>query len=132
MRGAVLKTSQVPELVDWLNLVAERIDQQWERQGDEFLRTFGDAPDDNDPDVMRQRRIDHLVLNEKLAAHITEVVDLAMRAEDIHEATDSIAALLGVDTMTVQVHLLRFSLFGLTRASRAAQTKQLQELRDQP
>lgn len=31
----VLKTSQIPELIDCLNLVAERIDQQWERQGDE-------------------------------------------------------------------------------------------------
>jgi len=62
--GAVLKFSQIPELVDCLNLVATRIDQQWERDGEEY---FGDAPDDNDPEVIRQRRIDQPVLNEKIA-----------------------------------------------------------------
>jgi hypothetical protein len=36
------------------------------------------------------------------------------------------------DDIAVQVHLLNFSLFGLTRATRSAQTKQLLELREQP
>lgn len=133
MRGAVLKTSQIPELIGCLNLVAERIDQQWEREGDEYLRTLVDAPDDNDPEVIRQRRIDKLVLNEKFAAHIKEIVELLIQAEDIHEATDSITAMLGVDDdMAVQVGLLNFSLFRLTRASRATQAKRLQKLREQP
>jgi hypothetical protein len=132
MRGAVLRTSQVPELVDCLNLVAERIDKQWERHGDDFLRTFGDEPDDNDPAVIRQRRVDHLLLNQQIAAHITEIVDLVVQADDIHDATESIAALLDVDEMALQVHLQNFSLFGLTRATRAAQVEQLQELREQP
>ena len=134
MRDAVLKTSQVPELIDCLHLVAERIDGQWEREGDEFLQTgFGDAPDPNDPAVIRQWRIDELLLHENFAAHITEIVDLLVQAEDIHEATSSIAALLGVeDSVALQARLLAFSLFGLTRDARAARTRKLQELREQP
>ena len=131
MRGAVLKTSQIPELIDCLSLVAERIDQKWERQGENYLRTFGDEPDD-DPAVLRQRRVDHLILNQKIAQHITEIVDLIVQADDIHHATESIAARLGVEEMALQVHLLNYSLFGLTRATRAAQAEQLQELREQP
>lgn len=132
MRGAVLKTSQIPELIDCLNLVAERIDTEWERHGDDFLRTFGDEPDPNDPAVIRQRRVDHLILNQKIAEHITQIVDLVVQADDIHDATESIAALLGVDEMALQGHLLNFSLFGLTRATRSAQAGQLQELREHP
>lgn len=101
MRDAVLKTSQVPELIDCLHLVAERIDE--------------------------------LLLHENFAAHITEIVDLLAQAEDIHEATSSIAALLGVeDSVALQARLLAFSLFGLTRDARAARTRKLQELREQP
>jgi hypothetical protein len=133
MKDPVLATSQIPELMNCLGLVAERIDRLWEREGDEYLRTFGDAPDDNDPAVIRQRRIDALVLNEKIAAHIKEIVELLIQAEDIHEATDSIAALLGMeDDIAVQVRLLNFSLFGLTRGARKARTRELQELREQP
>ncbi|WP_248583121.1 hypothetical protein [Nocardioides sp. InS609-2] len=132
MRDAVLKTSQIPELIDCLNLVAERIDRQWERDRDEFLKTFpSDAPDPNDPAVIRRRRIEHLELNELVAAHITEVVELVVGAADIHEASDSVAALLDVDPMAIQVHLLNHSLFGLTRDSRAAQDRKLGELRDE-
>ncbi len=46
-------------------------------------------------------------------------------------ATDSVAALLDVDPMAIQVHLLNHSLFGLTRDSRAAQDRKLGELRDE-
>jgi hypothetical protein len=125
-------SSQIPELIDCLNLVAERIDNQWEAQGDDFLRTFGDEPDDNDPAVIRQRRVDRLILNQKIAEHITEIVDLVVQAHDIHDATRSIAALLGVEEIAIQVHLLNFSLFALTRATRAAQAEQLQDLLEQP
>ena len=135
MRGAVLQTRQIPELIDCLNLVAERIDRLWDREGDDYVRQDGflDEPDPNDPAVIRQRHIDDLVLNERLADHFTEVVDLLTQAEDIHEATDSIAALLGVeDDLAVQVRLLNFPLFGLTRGRRAGWARKLQELREQP
>jgi hypothetical protein len=131
VNGAVLKTSQIPELIDCLNLVAERIERLWDREGADY--PFGDDPDPNDPAVIRRRRIDELVLNEKIASRIKEILELLLQAEDIHEATDSITALLGLDDdMAVQVRLLNFSVFGLTRASRAAQAKQLKELRQQP
>lgn len=131
MQGAVLQTSQVPELVACLNLVAERIDRQWEREADEFLTTFGDAPDDNDPAVIRQRRIDQLVLDEKIAEHSSEIVDLILRTEDIHEATTAVATLLDVQEEAIQVRLLNFSLFGLTRGSRVGRADQLRRLRDE-
>jgi hypothetical protein len=57
-RDPVLRTSQIPELVDALNLVGGRIDRMWETDGAEY--PFPDAPDDNDPAVIRRRRIDHL------------------------------------------------------------------------
>ncbi len=43
----VLRTSQIPELVDALNVVGERIDRLWETDGADY--PFGEAPDDNDP-----------------------------------------------------------------------------------
>ncbi len=126
----VLKTSQIPELVECLELVAERIDRKWEREGEEYVQTyFGDAPDDNDPAVIRQRRIERLELDDMVASHITEIVELIVGAADIHEATDAVAALLGVDPLAIQLHLLRYSLFGLSRGSRAAQAQKLRQLR---
>ncbi len=54
INGAVLKTSQIPELIECLTLVAERIDRRWELDGDDYLRHSDDAPNDNDPAVIRQ------------------------------------------------------------------------------
>jgi hypothetical protein len=36
INGAVLKTSQIPELIEYLNLVAQRIDRLWEREGEAY------------------------------------------------------------------------------------------------
>lgn len=101
INGAVVKTSQVPELIECLNLVAERIDRQWERDGDEYLRSFGDAPDDNDPAVILERRIDHLVLLQNLRTHFSEIAEILLRSQDMHDASNAIAPLLGIDEMEV-------------------------------
>lgn len=130
MQGAVLRTDQVPDLVEALAMVAERIDRQWERDGEKFLRTFPtDEPDPNDPAVITRRRIERLELDLLVAEHITEVVGLVLGAADIHEATDSVAALLGVDPIAVEGHLRGFSLLGLSRDSRAAKAEALRGLR---
>lgn len=132
INGAVLKTSQVPELIECLNLVAERIDRQWERDGDAFRRDFGDAPDDNDPAVIRQRRIDHLILLQNLRTHLSEIADILLRSQDMHDASTAIAPLLGIDETEVTHRLNSINLFAMTRTPSEATAKELAELRQQP
>ena len=130
INGAVLKTSQIPELIDCLNLVAERIDRLWEREGDEY--PFGDAPDDNDPAVIRQRRIDHLVLLQNLRTHFSEIAEILLRSQDMHDASTAIAPLLGIDEMEVTYRLNSINLFAMTRIPSEAIAKELADLRQEP
>ena len=130
INGAVLKTSQIPELIECLNLVAERIDRQWERDGDEY--PFGDAPDDNDPAVIRQRRIDHLVLLQNLRTHFSEIADILLRSQNMHDASTAIAPLLGIDELEVTYRLSSINLFAMTRIPSEAIAKELADLRQQP
>ncbi len=132
VNGAVLKTSQIPELIDCLTLVAERIDRQWERDGDEYLQGFGDAPDDNDPAVIRERRIDALVLLENLRTHFAEIAEILLRSQDMHDASTTIAPLLGIDEFEVSYRLNSINLFAMTRTPSEARTKELALLRQQP
>lgn len=125
----VLRTSQIPELVDALNLVGGRIDRMWETEGAEY--PFPDAPDDNDPAVIRRRRIDHLTFFDKVRAHFPEIVEILLRSEDRHDASDTIAALLGVDEMEVNIRLSRVNLFAMTRSGSDARTKMLDDLRSE-
>jgi hypothetical protein len=132
INGAVLKTSQIPELIECLNLVAERIDRQWERGGDEFLRDFGDAPDDNDPTVIRERRIAHLVLLQNLRTRFPEIAEILLRSQDMHDASAAIAPLLGIDEMEVAYRLNSINLFAMTRTPSEAAANELAHLRRQP
>lgn len=131
INGAVLKTSQIPELIECLNLVTERIDRQWERDGDEYLRDFTDAPDDNDPAVIRQRRINQLVLLQNLRTHFSEIAEILLRSQDMHDASTAIAPLLGIDEMDVTERLNSINLFAMTRTPSEATTKELTDLRQQ-
>lgn len=126
INGAVLKTSQIPELIECLNLVAERIDRLWEREGDRY--PFGDAPDDNDPAVIRQRRIEHLVLLENLRTHFSEIADILVRSDDVHGASAAIAPLLGIDEFEVSYRLNSINLFAMTRRPSEARAKELADL----
>ena len=128
---AVLKTSQIPELIACLELVAARIDRQWDRDGDDFLRDFGDAPDENDPAVVRKRRKDHMVFLNKLHAHFAEVADILLRADTSHDASAAIAPLIGVDEDEVEVRLRSVNLFSLTGTATAARAEMLKDLRSQ-
>lgn len=132
LNGAVLKTSQIPELIECLDLVAERIDRQWERQGDEYLQNFGDAPDDNDPNVIRERRIDNLILLQNLRTHFAEIAEILLHSEDMRDSSRAIAPLLGIDEMEVTYRLNSINLFAMTRVPSEAGVKELDRLRQQP
>lgn len=127
INGAVLKTSQIPELIECLNLVAERIDRLWDREGDEY--PFRDAPDDNDPAVIRERRIDHLVLLQNLRMHFSEIAEILLRSESMHDASTAIAPLLGIDEFEVTYRLDNINLFAMTHIPSEAIAKELAALR---
>ncbi|MGZ8737286.1 MAG: hypothetical protein ACXWW7_09005 [Nocardioides sp.] len=92
---------------------------------------FADAPDDNDPAVIRQRRIEHLEFLDKLHAQLPQVVRILLLAQDIHNASYSIGELLDVDFMEVQMRLSSISLFALTRTPTAARAERLEDMRRQ-
>jgi len=129
---AVLKTSQIPELIKCLNLVAERIDRQWEREGEEYLRGFGDAPDDNDPAVIKERRIDQLELLQNLRTHFSVIAEILLRSQDMHDASTAIAPLLGIDEIEVTHRLNSINLFAITRTPSEAIANELAVLRQEP
>jgi hypothetical protein len=125
-QNPVLKTSQIPELIDALNLVGERIERLWETDGADY--PFGDS-DDNDPAVIRQRRIDHLVLLDNLRAHFSEIAEILLRSQDMNVASTAIAPLLGIDEMEVTYRLNSINLFAMTRRPSEARVKELAGLR---
>jgi hypothetical protein len=129
INGAVLKTSQIPELIECLNLVAERIDRLWEQEGDKY--PFREAPDDNDPAVIRERRIDFLVLLQNLRMHFSEIADILLRSQDMHDASAAIAPLLGIDELEVTYRLDNINLFAMTRRPSEATAKELAALRQE-
>lgn len=125
----VLKTSQIPDLVDALQTVGRRIDRMWEENGETWFT--GDEPDDNDPAVIRQKKIDQLEFLDRLQAHFAEVAAILLRSEDLHDASAAIAPLMGLDELEVTVRLNKISLFSLTRTPSAARREMLEELRRQ-
>jgi hypothetical protein len=129
-QNAVLKTSQIPQLVDALQTVGERIDRMWEQDGATWFT--GDEPDDNDPTVIQQRHIHHLVLLDNLRTHFAEVAEILLRSNDLHDASAAIAPLLGIDETEVSYQLNSINLFAMTRTPSEARTEKLAGLRHQP
>lgn len=127
----VLRTDQIPAVIDGLNTVAERIDRQWARDGEAFLQdtNFAEAPDPNDPAVQRERRVADLELHSLIADHWNEVAPILLDAENTDDAVSRIASLLDVDEVRVLVRLSRFSLFSLTRGGRERRAETLEALR---
>jgi hypothetical protein len=127
-RDPVLKTSQISDLVDALHTVGGRIDQMWEMDGSTWFT--GDEPDDNDPAVQRQHRIESLELHTLIADHWAEVATLLEDADNTDQAMERIGSLLGVDETRILILFHRFSLFTLTRGARQARARTLAELRE--
>lgn len=129
-RNPVLKTSQIPDLVDALHTVGGRIDRMWDEEGATWFT--GGEPDDNDPAVIRQRKIDELVLLDNLRTHFSEIAEILLRSEDMHDASTAIAPLLGIDEVEVTYRLNSINLFAMTRVPNEAGRKKLADLRRQP
>ena len=100
--------------------------------GEGFLAAYDDWIDDNDPEVIRQRRIGQLDFLDRLRKHFSQVAAILVEADDIHAASAAIAPLLGVDEVEVEIRLNNISLFALTRSASAARAEMLRELREQP
>ena len=124
----VIKTSQIPDVVEALHKVGGRIDQMWKRDGETWFT--GDEPDDNDPAYRRQRRVEDLELHSRIADQWTEVARILLEAADTDEAVALLALMLGVDEVQVLSRLNRFSLFTVTRGARAAREQSLKDLRE--
>lgn len=120
-------TSQIPEPIEALQVVGGHIDRMWDDKGDTWFT--GDEPDDNDPAVVRQSRIDHLVFLDNLQANFSQVVEILLQSEDMHEATAAIAPLLGMDEALGRLNSI--NLFAMTRVPTEARRKELKGLRDQ-
>jgi len=131
-RDAVLKTDQIPQLVDILMLVGRRIEQQWASDGQQYTDdVLRHSPDPNNPETIRRERIKNLEFTEQLSARMSEVVSLVQAAESTDEALASVASLLGVDEVDLMIRLARFDLLRLTRPAAAARKRALAELRDE-
>ena len=123
----VIRTSQIPDLIDALHKVGGRIDQMWEKDGETWFT--GNEPDPNDPAFRKQKRIEDLELRTRLADQWTEVARILLDAADAHEAAVLLAPMLGVDDVQVLASLTRFSLFTVTRDARANREQFLKDLR---
>jgi len=88
--------------------------------------------DDNDPAVIRQKRIDDLEFADRVAANVDEIIAIIVAAEGREEAMDHVGELLGASPEQAHARLSRFSLFRLTRAAQTQRTEKLRQLRGEP
>ena len=101
----------------------------WEVDGDEYAQAVvRRSPNPDDPEVIRQRRINELQFTQRLAPHMPQVVTLLRDAESTDEAIIAIAALLGTDEAEVMVRLARFDLLSLTRPATSGRAQMLADL----
>jgi hypothetical protein len=126
----VIRTDQIPDLIEALSLVAERIERLWEADGAEYTEeVLSHSADPYDPDVIRQRTIRELDFLDRVAAHGPELIQRLTDADSTDEALDAAILLLDVNEVDA-FRLARFDLLTLTRASSEARAKKLAELRE--
>jgi hypothetical protein len=125
----VLRTDQVPNLVEALSVVADRIDRLWAAEGAEYAETVVlRSPDPQDPEVVRQRHLARLRFTQGVAENLPEVMRLLTEASTIDDALVTIAGLLRVDEGEVMARLARFDLLTLTRQATEARLRAIAEL----
>lgn len=128
-QNPVLRTNQVPSLVKALSVVAERIDRMWAVDGDEYAEDVVlQSADPQDPEVIRQRHVEHLRFMQRLADNLPEAIRLLAQAASTDQALRDVAALLGVDEAEVMHRLARFDMLALTRAAYERRVLLLNEL----
>ena len=112
----VIRTDQVPQLVDALTRVAQHVDEQWDTHGDAYAADVVlRSPDPQDPAVAEQQRQKRLTFTQAVLDNHPEVMRRLTEASSTDEALSSIAALLKVDEVEVMVGLARFDLLALTQ-----------------
>jgi hypothetical protein len=127
----VLRTDQLPDLVEALSVVAGRIDRLWSAEGAEYAETVVlRSPDPQDPGVVRQQHLARLRFTQRVAENLPEVMRLLTEASSTDEALVAVAALLGVDEGEVMARLARFDLLTLTRPATEARLRAIAELED--
>lgn len=72
------------------------------------------------------------MLLQNLRTHFSEIAEILLRSQDMHDASTAIAPLLGIDEMEVTYRLNSINLFAMTRAPSEAIAKELADLRQQP
>jgi len=124
----VIRTDQVPSIIEALSSVAHRIDRAWELDGDQYAHDVVlRSPDPQDPEVVRRRQVEHLTFTQLFADNLPAVTRLLTQAESTDEALGDIAELLGVEEGEVMFRLARFDLLSLTRPAHERRQKLLNE-----
>jgi hypothetical protein len=127
---AVLKTSQIPELVAGLTRVASGIDRMWDEDGHEWTQSMEGRPDPNDLAEIAKKRREELEFRELVSANIAEVIGLLAVAHSKDAASESVAALLGVSEIDVLVRLNHYNLFDLIIPATTHRVETLARLRE--
>jgi hypothetical protein len=113
---AVVRTDQVPRLIESLTKVARRIDDQWATHGDSYAaEVVLHSPDPQDPIVAEEQRQKRLRFTQAVLDNLAEVMRRLTDAASTDEALISVAALLQVDEVDVMGGLARFDLLTLTQ-----------------
>lgn len=112
----VVRTDQVPKMIEALSKAAQHVEGQWADHGDAYAADVVlRAPDPQDPAVLEAQRQRRLRFTQAVHDNLTEVMGLLTTASSTDEAIDSVAAALGIEDVDVMVGLARFDLLALTR-----------------
>lgn len=120
----VLRTEQLPALVEAAQTVAERIERLWDAHGESYTDdVISHADDPNDPEVQRRNQLEDRDFHDKVTAKLPELVEAFRRAESTDEAIDAAILLLGISEGEA-FKLARFDLFTITRAAQRRRASQ--------
>jgi hypothetical protein len=112
----VVRTDQVPQLIEALTRVAQHIEKQWATDGDTYAADVVlRSPDPQDPIVAEEQRQKRLRFTQAVLDNYPEVMQLLTNASSTDEALTNIAALLHTDEVDVMVGLARFDLLTFTQ-----------------
>ena len=112
----VVRSDQVPSVIDALTKAAQHVQGQWAEHGDEYAADVVlRAPDPQDPAALEAQGQARLRFTQAVHDNLTEVMRLLITASSTDEAIDSIAAMLKIEDVHVMVGLARFDLLALTR-----------------
>jgi hypothetical protein len=128
---AVVRSDQVPQLIDSLTKVAQHIENQWATHGDDYAADVVlRAPDPQDHIVAERQRQKRLRFMQAVRDNLVEVMQLLTDASSTDEALISIARLLKVDEGEVMIGLARFDLLALTQPATQRRLAMIENAQD--